>query len=515
MRTKLSVRIAQPNLMARALVALIIVAALVGVGALLVGIASTNQTGNLLPSSQAPVAAQNNTAAQAQQGLATTPVTQTLTISPKKPTVGTEVRATAAGLPANKSVDLIWKTMQGAWVIEDYYHFKGKKFTETIKSLGQAVVGPDGRLDTPFTIPEDYGGVHEVVVVADGVVLAQGGVEVTQAFEMSLTEGPVGTLVEIRGTGLGWRTLESTWVVNWDNSGAGWVSAVTTPGTAVARFRASGAVGEHIVKVYTGYMGQSYLNFEQAPNAYLPRPQFTFRITPGGSVPPAYAEPYQPQPVPPAESEIGASLDINPTQGSVLTRATLRGEGLPANTSVALIWETWAGSRVSGLGFEPKETPLGELKVDSDGRLDIPVTIPDDLGGLHTLVLKTGDKELARTHFVIETSIVSISPTSGPVGTMVTIHLKGVGWTEYDNIYVATYDNAYMGYVCGFNSQGDVVINFTASGAPGIHLIDLYPGIYQGPPEGQQLYRLPQLTYQDDHPGNKIPALRFAFEVTK
>ena len=62
-----------------------------------------------------------------------------------------------------------------------------------------------------------------------------------------------------------------------------------------------------------------------------------------------------------------------------------------------------------------------------------------------------------------------------------TIHLKGVGWTEYDNIYVATYDNAYMGYVCGFNSQGDVVMNFTATGEPGEHLIDLYPGIYEGP----------------------------------
>ncbi len=43
----------------------------------------------------------------------------------------------------------------------------------------------------------------------------------------------------------------------------------------------------------------------------------------------------------------------------------------------------------------------------------------------------------------------------------------------------------------------------------------LYPGIYQGPPtEAQLLYRQPQLTYADDHPGNKIPALRFKFEVT-
>ena len=151
----------------------------------------------------------------------------------------------------------------------------------------------------------------------------------------------------------------------------------------------------------------------------------------------------------------------------------------------------------------------------SDGKIAWPVTIPEDLGGLHGLVLRNGDNVVARASFAIETSIVSITPTAGPVGTPVTIHLKGVGWTEYDNIYVATYDNAYMGYACGFNSQGDVVINFTAAGAPGVHLIDLYPGIYQGPAsEPQQLYRLPQLTYADDHPGNKIPALRFAFEVT-
>ena len=97
----------------------------------------------------------------------------------------------------------------------------------------------------------------------------------------------------------------------------------------------------------------------------------------------------------------------------------------------------------------------------------MPVTIPEDLGGLHSLALRDGATMLARTHFVIETSIVSITPKSGPAGTPVTIHLKGVGWTEYDNIYVATYDNAYMGYACGFNSQGDVVINFMAAGRPG------------------------------------------------
>jgi hypothetical protein len=194
----------------------------------------------------------------------------------------------------------------------------------------------------------------------------------------------------------------------------------------------------------------------------------------------------------------------------------LRGEGFSRGSTLRLVWQTYVGSRVSGNGFMPEERMIGELTVDRDGRIDTAVTIPEDLGGLHGLALRDGSNTLGRTFFAIETSIVSISPQSGPVGTPVTIHLKGVGWTEYDNIYIATYDNAYMGYACGFNSQGDVVINFTASGAPGVHIIDLYPGIYQGPPtEPQLLYRQPQLTYADDHPGNKIPALRFTFEVTE
>jgi hypothetical protein len=449
---------------------------------------------------------------------------RTLTLSysnAAKPVVGTEAYATAEGLPPHREVDLVWETVNGGWVVENGYRFRGKQFTQSTASLGRAEVGSDGRLSTHFTIPEDYGGVHSVIVSDAGVPLAQGGVEVNQTFEMLPTEGPVGTPIEIRVKGLGWRTMESTWVVNWDNQQVGWVSATSTRGTAVARFRATGAVGQHEIKVYTGYMGQGYLNHEQAPNAYLPRPRFVFHVTPGRSVTTGgYAEPYQRQVVPsPETAAAGATVSIGPVQGPVLTRVLLEGSGLPANAPVSLIWGTQAGSRVSGAGFAPKEIELQKAAVSADGRLNAPFSIPDDLGGQHTVSVRSGDKTLARAFFVIETSVVSISPTSGPAGTPVTIHLKGVGWTDYDNIYVATYDNAYMGYACGFNSQGDVVINFTAAGSPGVHLIDFYPGIYQGTDSqaagsGQQLYRLPQLTYADDHPGNKIPALRFAFEVT-
>jgi hypothetical protein len=442
---------------------------------------------------------------------------QTLKLTYASPTVGAEVRATASGLPAGKTVDLTWETVTGGWVIEDYYHFRGKKYAKATSSLGRFTVDAQGRLDAQFTIPEDYGGVHDVIALIDGKAVAQNGIEVTQSFEMSPASGPVGTPVEIRVKGLGWRTMESTWVVNWDNNLLGFVSAAGTKGSAVARFRAAGSVGPHNVRLLTGWQGQGYLNYEQSPVAHLPRPQFTFAVTQGrASSSPAFAEPYQRQPIPKTELHVsGAKLVLTPTQGPVGTKAVLKGEGFSGGTMLQLVWQTYVGSRVSGNGFEPMENPLGTVQVGADGRINVPVAIPDDLGGLHGLALRDKEKTLARTFFVTETSIVSMSPTSGPAGTPVTIHLKGVGWTEYDNIYIATYDNAYMGYACGFNSQGDVVINFTATGEPGEHIIDLYPGIYQGPPtEAQLLYRQPQLTYADDHPGNKIPALRFKFEVT-
>jgi hypothetical protein len=435
----------------------------------------------------------------------------------KPAVVGASVHATAIGLPPGSKVDLIWGTVTGGWVIQGYYQFLGKKYSETATSLGQFPVDSSGQLDAKFTIPEDYGGVHEITARIDGKTVAQNGVNVTQTFEFSPTSGPVGTPVEVKVKGLGWRTMESTWVVNWDNNVLGWVSAAGTRGSAVARFRATGPVGDHMVKLYTGWQGQSYLNYEQSPVAALPRPHFTFKTTPGSAARSGgYAEPYQPQAAPKTEeSVVGPTLALMPTQGPVGTRATLRGQGFPRDATLRLMWETYVGSRVSGNGFTPEENVIGQVKVDSGGRLEWPVTIPSDLGGLHTVILKNGDKVLGRASFFVETSIVSMTPMSGPAGTSVTIHLKGVGWTEYDNIYVATYDNAYMGYVCGFNSQGDVIVHFTASGEPGQHLIDLYPGIYQGPPtEPQQLYRTPQLTYADDHPGNKIPALRFMFEIT-
>jgi hypothetical protein len=116
--------------------------------------------------------------------------------------------------------------------------------------------------------------------------------------------------------------------------------------------------------------------------------------------------------------------------------------------------------------------------------------------------------------FWIKPTALPLDVGRGPVGTTFRIHLKGIGWSETANIVHVVYDNSYIGYACAFNSQGDVELIMKATGEPGWHFIDLYPGIYKGSETRPNNFRIPQLTYAADHPGEDLPAFRYAFEVT-
>ena len=173
------------------------------------------------------------------------------------------------------------------------------------------------------------------------------------------------------------------------------------------------------------------------------------------------------------------------------------------------------GNRVGGQGWEENSTSLGTLTVAADGSFTLPIKTPDELGGDHRIEARVKGEKVSQTTYDITPSAIGFSPASGPVGPKMTIHVKGGGWTETANIYTVVYDNAYIGYSCAFNSQGDITIYLPAVGEAGWHFIDLYPAIYKGKDiAGVETFRIPQLTFAADHPGEKLPAFHFAFQVT-
>jgi hypothetical protein len=250
---------------------------------------------------------------------------------------------------------------------------------------------------------------------------------------------------------------------------------------------------------------------QQSPEPDRPRFALPFELIEGDPI----------LPLPP-EQQAQASVRGLPQQGDLRVEPafatvgppiTVAGAGFEPGETYPLHWSTVTGNRVSGDGWEEHERVVAEASADQSGRLVFHLNAPDDLGGNHNLRAETsgGDRKGA---FWIAPSALPLDVARGPAGTRFAIHLKGVGWTETANIYAIDYDNNYVGYACGFNSNGDVVIEMQATGDPGWHFVDLYPAIYKGKESRPINFRVPQLTYAEDHPGEDLPHFRFAFEVT-
>ena len=203
---------------------------------------------------------------------------------------------------------------------------------------------------------------------------------------------------------------------------------------------------------------------------------------------------------------------VKPYAAPVGTATTLNARGLPANADMDVQWTTQVGNR-SVTGFEERTSSIGKARTDASGAFSWSFVMPDDLGGTHTITAKIGDTTVATTKVYILANAFPLNVDHGQAGTVTTLHLKGVGWTETEQIYHVVVDNAFTGYACAFQSKGDLTIFLTMSGTPGWHYIDMYPGIYQGTETRPANYKMPQLTALDDHPGEKLPIFRWTFYV--
>lgn len=437
-------------------------------------------------------------------------------------TIGAKVTFSAKGLAPNKTSKLIWLTVDGSYQLEGIYTVIGPQYKEKEVVLTQGTADKNGVWEGTFTVPQGFGGDHTVFVRQSNNNVAQNNYYVNPTFKMSPASGPIGTEITITAEGIGPANMDSNWQVTYDNKMTGLITAISTDGSAKAKFRASGSVGKHSITVWHGYLGMGYINHQQAPNSYLPVPSFNFELTDEktdlqnkvGPIPASAADGGVKMPAP--KLKPGVEVSLSKQEGTVGEKVVLQAKGVPANESYQLVWYTMVGNRVTSAGFSEKAKVLGAVKSNASGNLSYEFPIPDDLGGVpHRIELKSDKEAFGEAYLRILPSIVSINKDSGPAGTEIEVEIKGAGWTEFDNAYYLVYDNSYMGYMCAFNSQGTLKFTIIAAGDPGRHLIDLYPGIYRGKKTVPDVYLAPQLTYEQDHPGSAMPAIQLSFEITK
>lgn len=491
-----------------------------------------------------------------------------LTITPLTGYIGDAMTIAGTTLPANTPLKLVWSTNDGTWTTDvqpNTVNYMGM-YKSPMYYIDIDTIKTDnaGNFTYKSKIPQDWGGVHDIYAIIDGKAVAHGGVQVARSFTMTPSSGPIGTPITITYSGLSPSLYGGGSAVKYDNKFAGEMQARWTRGSAKAILIASGPVGKHYIQA-TEAISFSYLNIIQSPLPYANSGTGVFTVTkdPGVQTPTIM---YPPKMTPTVDqrttlSKTGldenskAVMTLSTAEGTVGSKTTVNVTGLSTRGAHSIVWATVVGNRVncpSGQScWVNNFIPLGTADV-TDGTVSKEVTIPDHLGGWHVIQIKSGDVVEAQQMFYVKQSIMPFYDKNGKVLSMgiaahldstdpavlavgqagkpgttfkagedFTISIKGVGWTQMDNTVAVTYDNSYVGYACGFNSNGYVVIRLKAMGTPGTHVINLRPLLYtQQPSFANTPYGMvPVLTWNNDFAGlalgYQIPMYTFTIKVTK
>lgn len=489
-----------------------------------------------------------------------------LNVTPNQGVLGDDITVSGTGLPANATMKLTWSTADGTWVADvqpNSVNYLGTKYTKYNVDMATVTTDGAGAFSFKTKAPSDFGGVKDIYLVKDGVALARGGYQLLRSLKISPKSGPIGTPITITYTGMGASLYTAGAAVHWDSSYAGEMQALWTRGEGKVVIRAAGPVGDHFVEVKDA-ITFAYLNILQSPVPYANGGVATFKVTKDNGPPPASMTwPAKVEPTVTQRtllSSVGLNPDTKavatatPSSGPVLTKTALNVTGLTSTGVHQIVWATVVGNRVNCTGtcWVYNSIPMGSANV-TNGTIKTEVTIPDNLGGWHVIQVKKGEVIEAQVSFYVKQSIVPFLNKAGKVigmgiakadksgspeafarggaattpslkfkaGEEITISIKGVGWTQFDNTLAVTYDNSYVGYGCGFNSNGYMVIHIRATGAPGTHIIDLRPLIYtQQPSFADAPYGMvPVLSFDRDFAGlalgYEIPSYHFAITIVK
>src|SRR5215471_20989080 len=241
----------------------------------------------------------------------------TMNVAPESGPAGTPLTVTAEKLPPNQEFELIWRTVKGHWKVADAeYH--GREYEPVAYEIAKVRSDAAGRLSAKFVAPEDFGFGHDIVLQQPERMFTQTGFSIDMTVKITPESGPVGTPITVEATGVGWRSLFNSWDLLYDNHFTGWMSAVTTAGSAKFTIPATGRPGLHVLEVLHGELTFPYRNMQQNPEPDRPRWAIPFTVTAGAPLLP-----------PPAEQQAQKNLQVPPRQDELVVTPQFSGAGDP------------------------------------------------------------------------------------------------------------------------------------------------------------------------------------------
>lgn len=187
-----------------------------------------------------------------------------------------------------------------------------------------------------------------------------------------------------------------------------------------------------------------------------------------------------------APSATAKALTSTPDVGPVGTPFVIAGTGLAANATVTLVWVTkqaaWKAEvdpttvNYRGVAYSSLSIVIGTATTDASGAFSFSTKAPDDFGLAHDIYALVNGVVVGKGGYEISRA-VSISPTSGPIGTPITITYSGLGASLYTSGAAVNYDNKYAGELLSLWNRGHGTATIIASGAPGTHYISVQDAI--------------------------------------
>jgi len=212
-----------------------------------------------------------------------------LSVAPLHASEGANVTVSGDALPANQEFDLVWRTVKGSWkAASGEYH--GRDYAPIGYRIAHVKTDAAGKFAASFIVPDDFGFQHDIVLQQGTKLFTQAGFNLDMTMKVTPENGPPGTPITFDIKGIGFRELENSWMLVYDNNFTGWISSVSTHGSAHFTIPATGPVGTHVLQLIHGEFTFPYMNPQQNPVPDRPRFKTNFIVTRGEAVLPPPVE---------------------------------------------------------------------------------------------------------------------------------------------------------------------------------------------------------------------------------